>query len=261
MKFSKEELRVLYKNPTELKLNPKNSRTHSKKQIQQIAQSINALGFNNPVLIDKNNTIIAGHGRVLAAKELGMDTIPVICLNHMTQEQIRAYIIADNKLAEAAGWDKEILKIELDFLMNLEPDFGFDATITGFDIPEIDFIINPESIEEAKSDAGQDKDDKFFETVVDIPKRVKKGELWKLGEHLLYCGDALKESSYQILMGDNKAQIVFTDPPYNVKVKGNVTKQKHHDEFAFASGEMGQSEFIDFLKKAMVLQAKYSIDG
>ena len=120
MKTSQKELAILYKNPMELKLNPKNSRTHSKKQLHKIAQSIEKLGFNNPVLIDTENIIVAGHGRVLAARELGLTEIPTICLSHMSQEQIRAYIIADNKLAEEAGWDNEILKIELDFLMNLE---------------------------------------------------------------------------------------------------------------------------------------------
>lgn len=257
----KKELKVLYKNPKELKLNPKNSRTHSKKQIQKIAKSIDKLGFNNPVLIDADDVIIAGHGRVLAALELGLTKIPSICLNHMTQEQIRAYVIADNRLAQEAGWDKEILKIELEFLMNLEPEIDFDATITGFDIPELDLIINPEGLETIKNGESKASDAQFMENVIDIPKRVNKGDLWRLGEHLLYCGNSLEEASYKILMQNELAQVVFTDPPYNVKVKGNITKQKRHEEFEFASGEMSKDEFTGFLKKAMNLQSKFSIDG
>ena len=261
MKGFKHELAILYKNPKELKLNSQNSRTHSKKQIQKIAKSIEKLGFNNPVLIDTDDVIIAGHGRVMAAIELDLSMIPTICLNHMTKEQIRAYVIADNRLAEEADWDKEILKIELEFLMNLEPELGFDATITGFDIPQLDLIINPEGLESIKKIDSKDSDTLFLESVIDIPKRVKKGDLWQLGEHLLYCGNSLEETSYKILMQNELAQVVFTDPPYNVKVKGNVTKQKQHEEFEFASGEMSKCEFVNFLQKAMNLQSKFSVDG
>lgn len=261
MKTSQKELAILYKNPMELKLNPKNSRTHSKKQLHKIAQSIEKLGFNNPVLIDTKNIIVAGHGRVLAARELGLTEIPTICLSHMSQEQIRAYIIADNKLAEEAGWDNEILKIELDFLMNLEPEIGFDVTVTGFDIPQLDLILNPEALESVKEASKADPDMEFLANVIDIPKRVNRGELWKLGEHLIYCGNSLEEVSYKKLLKNEQAQIIFTDPPYNVKIKGNVTKQKQHEEFELASGEMKKDEFIDFLKTAMSLQVRYSIDG
>lgn len=261
MKTERENLEIRYLNPTELKLNPKNSRTHSKKQLLKIAQSIEKLGFNNPVLIDTENIIVAGHGRVLAARELGLTEIPTICLSHMSQEQIRAYIIADNKLAEEAGWDNEILKIELDFLMNLEPEIGFDVTVTGFDIPQLDLILNPEALESVKEAAKADSDTEFLENIIDIPKRVNKGELWQLGEHLLYCGNALEDISYEKLLGNEQAQVVFTDPPYNVKIKGNVSKQKQHEEFEFASGEMKKDEFTAFLKTAMRLQVRYSIDG
>lgn len=261
MKTQNENLEIRYLNPAELKLNPKNSRTHSRKQLHKIAQSIEKLGFNNPVLVDTENVIIAGHGRVLAARDLGLTEIPTICLSHMTKEQIRAYIIADNKLAEEAGWDNEILKIELDFLMNLESKIGFDATITGFDIPQLDLILNPEVLDSVKNVSKKDSDTEFLENVIDIPKRVKKGDLWELGEHLLYCGNSLEEISYKKLLQNELAQIVFTDPPYNVKVKGNVTKQKQHEEFEFASGKMKKDEFTEFLKTAMSLQAKFSVDG
>ena len=261
MKSRKNKLAINYQNPAELKLNPKNSRTHSKKQLHKIAQSIEKLGFNNPVLVDTENVIIAGHGRVLAARDLGLTEIPTICLSHMTQEQIRAYIIADNKLAEEAGWDNEILKIELDFLMNLESEIGFDATITGFDIPQLDLILNPEVLDVVKDASKKDSDTEFLENVIDIPKRVNRGELWKLGEHLLYCGNSLEEISYKKLLQNELAQVVFTDPPYNVKIKGNVSKQKQHEEFEFASGEMKKDEFTEFLRTAMRLQTKFSVDG
>lgn len=261
MNLKKDKLKIYYINPFELKLNPRNSRTHSKKQLHKIAQSIKKLGFNNPVLVDIDNVIIAGHGRVLAARELGLTEIPTICLSHMTKEQVRAYIIADNKLAEDAGWDNEILKIELSFLMNLEPEFEFDATITGFDIPQLDLILNPEIIDSGDEVSKADSDTEFLISIIDIPRRVNKGDLWMLGEHLLYCGNSLEESSYKKLLGNEQAQIIFTDPPYNVKIRGNVTKQKQHEEFELASGEMKKDEFIDFLKTAMSLQAKYSIDG
>lgn len=261
MNLKKDKLEIYYINPFELKLNPRNSRTHSKKQLHKIAQSIKKLGFNNPVLVDIDNVIIAGHGRVLAARELGLTEIPTICLSHMTREQVRAYIIADNKLAEDAGWDNEILKIELSFLMNLEPEFEIDATITGFDIPQLDLILNPEIIDSGDEISKADLDTEFLKSIIDIPRRVNKGDLWMLGEHLLYCGNSLEESSYKKLLGNEQAQIIFTDPPYNVKIRGNVTKQKQHEEFELASGEMKKDEFIDFLKTAMSLQTKYSMDG
>lgn len=257
MANSKKELKVIYRNLNELQENPKNSRVHSEKQVAQIAKSIEKFGFNNPILIDCKGVIVAGHGRYRAAKELGFEEIPTVSLSHMTPEQIRAYVIADNKLAENSGWDKEILKIELEYLMSL--DLDFDATITGFELPEIDLIINNQGIEEAKSKKEPDED--FFETTVDIPKRTQKGDLWQLGNHKLYCGDALEKESYEKLLGKERAGIIFTDSPYNLKIIGNVTKQKHHKEFAEASGEMSEQEFIDFLRKSMELQAEYSKDG
>lgn len=257
MKDSQNKFDISYKNITELKPYKNNSRTHTAKQVHQIAKSLKQFSFVNPILVDESNTIIAGYGRYLAAKELKMETVPTICISHLTKDEIRAYVIADNKLAQNAGWDKDILKIELDYLMNSELDF--DVTITGFEIPEIDLIINHEGIEEARS--KKEPDEEFFETMVDIPERVKKGDIWKLGEHKIYCGDALEKESYEKLLDKELAGIVFTDPPYNVKIVGNVTKQKHHKEFAEASGEMSEKEFIDFLRKSMELQTKYSKNG
>lgn len=253
-----DKLKIEYKSPGTLKSNPHNSRIHTKKQVHQIAQSEKSLGFNNPVLIDADNTIIAGHGRVLAAKELGLTSIPTICLSHLSPEQVRAFIIADNKLCENAGWDKEMLKIELDYLINLDIDLGFDATVTGFEIPEIDSIINIEAIDDARDDKVSE--DNFFENITKIPKRVKRGDIFQLGEHKLICANALEENSYKAIMSEEKAQVNFTDPPYNLS-KRTITKQKHHKDFVQAAGEMNRTEFVDFLLKAMTLQARYSVEG
>ena len=250
---------ISYKNITELKPYKNNSRTHSEKQVHQIAKSLDRFGFVNPILIDESNTIIAGYGRYLAAKELKMKIVPTICISHLTKDEIRAYVIADNKLAQNAGWDQDILKIELEALMALSLELNLDATITGFELPEIDLIINSSGIEEAK--AKENVDEYFLDDNISIPQRVKKGDLWKLGNHKLYCGDSLLEDSYKKLLGKEQAGVIFTDPPYNVRIQGNVTKQKHHKEFAEASGEMSKEEFINFLKTVMDLQAKYSKDG
>ena len=176
------KLKIIYKNQNELMPNPRNSRTHSEKQIHKIAKSISKLGFNNPVLIDATGMIVAGHGRCEAAKLLGLENIPTICLENLTKDQIRAYITTDNKIAEEAGWDKEILKIELEYLMSL--DLDFDATITGFEIPEIDAITNFDVINDFKKDA-QDLVDKL-PNESEIEKRVKIGDLWQLANHKLY---------------------------------------------------------------------------
>lgn len=260
MTGSEPRLEITYKNPNELRANPNNAKDHSEKQIQQIAKSISKLGFNNPILVDESGMVVAGHGRLEAAKKLGLQTVPTICLVHMTPEQVRAYIIADNKLAELAGWDNEILKIELYFLMNLDTDFGFDATITGFDIPEIDLIVNAEMIEDAKDDKEIEED---FLEAVDIPQKVKPGDNWQLGENLLICGDALKEESYKYLMGEELAEVAFVDYPYNVAVNGHICGKgkTKHDEFAMASGEMKKGDFTDFLATSMTLQKKYSKEG
>lgn len=232
-----------------------NARIHSKKQISQIARSIEDFGFNNPILIDDKNTIIAGHGRFEAAKHLNLKTVPTIQLSHLTSEERKAYIIADNKLAEKAGWDKDILKIELQNIIDL--DQNFDLTLSGFETPEIDFILY-EDID------GKDKtkDDETLD-LLDIPQRVSFGDLWKLGEHYLLCGDSLKTESFKKLMQGQKADMVFTDPPYNVKIDGHVCNKGKikHKEFAFASGEMSDGEFKKFLKTTLENLIAYSSSG
>ncbi len=232
-----------------------NARTHSDRQVGKIAASIKQFGFNNPVLIDKNSIIIAGHGRCQAARKLGMKTVPTICLDHLTDAEIKAYILADNKLAELAGWDREILAIELQHLTSLELDF--DVEITGFGAGEIDFIIGG-AVEEKLDPA-----DEIIEPEKEKPPVTRSGDLWHLGNHRLICGNSLDGASYAALMGDEKAQMVFTDPPYNVPIDGHVCGNGaiKHAEFEMAAGEMSDEEFTAFLTTSMGLFRSYSDDG
>ena len=232
-----------------------NARRHSDKQIGLIADSIRTFGFNNPILVDKDNTIIAGHGRWEAAKKLKMGEAPTVCLDHLNENEVRAYILADNKLAELAGWDNEILAIELQDLMSL--DLDFDLEITGFEMGEIDFLIGGPVSEEP------DPADEVIEPDTDKPAVTVPGDLWILGKHRLYCGDSLNEASYSALMRNEKAQMVFTDPPYNVPIDGHVCGKGEikHREFEMGVGEMTQQEFIDFLTKSMQLFCAHSVSG
>lgn len=234
----------------ELKPYPKNARTHSPKQIRQIAKSIQQFGFVNPVLIDKENTILAGHGRVEAAKLAGLTEVPAVCISHLTPAQKKAYILADNRLAELAGWDKDILKVELEELQSI--DCGFDLTLTGFDTPEIDILLAPET------SAAEESGDFLGKQ---IPSRVKTGDLWQLGNHKLLCADCTQASSFKRLLGTEKAHLIVTDPPYNVKIAGHARSGEKHREFAMASGEMSQNEFSQFLKGVFSLLAENSSPG
>jgi DNA modification methylase len=245
-------LAVVYQETQHLIPYQRNARTHSKRQIRQIADSIGAFGFTNPVLVDRSGTIVAGHGRVQAAKLLGMKKVPTICLENLNEDQIRAYILADNKLAEKAGWDNAILVIELQHLTSV--DLGFDVSLTGFEIGEIDLIC-----QEA---ATQEKDEEPVE-IGTGPAITKPGDVWSLGNHRLRCGDALDESAYSALMNGQTADLVFTDPPYNVKIDGNVCGKGaiRHREFAMASGEMTEAEFLSFLSRALGLLVRHSKTG
>jgi len=206
------QLALVYLPARALVPNPRNARTHSKHQIRQIAASIREFGFTNPVLIDRKNTIIAGHGRVEAAKLEGIEQVPTILLENLTEDEIRAYVLADNRLAEKAGWAKEILAIELQHLITI--DETIDVTVTGFEIPEIDLILQ-------QVKAEQDKDD-----VVDIDEAAQAvtqaGDLWLLGRHRILCSNALAEGSFKTLMGNRRAHMIFVDPPFNVKIDQNV---------------------------------------
>lgn len=252
---SRHALSVKYASLTDLARYSQNARTHSKRQIRQIAESIRVFGFVNPILIDRKNRIIAGHGRVEAAKLLGISKVPTICLESLSEEQIRAYIIADNKLAENAGWDKSILAIELQHLLTLDCA-DFDVTITGFEVAEIDGIL-------AEVTDAIEMEDPVPEPVWDRPPITGLGDLWLLGKHRILCGNSLREDSYKSLMGRSKAAMVFADPPYNVPIDGNVCGKGsvRHREFQMAIGEMSPPEFIAFLSSSLRLFARYSISG
>ena len=248
----KSELSVVYVPLSSLTAFSKNARTHSKQQIRQIAASVKEFGFTNPVLVDQQNTIIAGHGRVEAAKLLGLIEVPTICLERLSPDQIRAYVIADNKLALSAGWDNSILAIELQHLLTIQTDF--DVSITGFSVPEIDMVIGQAS--------EADEDDEIEPTDLG-PAVCQPGDVWCLGNHRIVCGSSLREESFATLLGERKAHMVFADPPYNVPIDGHASGNgaiKHHD-FAMACGEMSETEFTAFLSTSLELLAKYSQNG
>ena len=191
-----------------------NARTHSKKQIRQIAKSIERFGFCNPVLIDDAKQIIAGHGRVEAAKLLGMEAVPTVRLSHLSETDKRAYILADNKLAEKAGWDREILAIELQALV----DLNVDVELTGFETAEIDLILD-EAREATGSPTGPEDAVPAYSTG---PAASRPGDLWVCSQHRLLCGDSRDPAAYDVLLDGAKAEFVFTDPPYNVPIDGHV---------------------------------------
>ena len=249
-------LQIVYLSPDVLVENPRNARMHSPEQITKISRSIRSFGFNSPILRDRNNVIIAGHGRVAAAKILGLSAVPTVLLDHLTDAQKRAFILADNRTAELSEWNESVLAQELEDILKL--DASFEITDTGFEIPKIDLLI--EDARNPKRDADP-ADEPVDPNKVDAVARV--GDLWICGRHRIFCGNALDPLSYQIVLGEEKAQMVFIDPPYNVPIEGHVSGlgKAHHCEFAMASGEMDEAEFTGFLSRAFRLLSSASMDG
>ena len=223
-------LKIAYKDPGQLRPRARNPRTHTAKQIKQIGASIKEFGFISPILIDGSDGIIAGHGRAEAAKLIGMNDVPTVRVDHLSPAQIRAYVIADNRLAENAGWDRELLTLEL---QELSVELNFDVTVTGFETAEIDLLVTE------LNENAPDEADQVPEIDRSVPAISRPGDLWRIGNHVLLCGDALNRDSYVNLLGSQRAQMVFTDPPYNVEIAGNVSGlgRVKHREFAMASGE------------------------
>ncbi len=252
MKAVKE---VIERSVGSLKPYARNARTHSKKQIKQIASSIERFGFVNPVLISDDGEIIAGHGRVEAAKQLGIKTVPTLALSHLSEIERRAYVLADNKLALNAGWDREILAIELQGLV----DLNFDVELTGFSLAEVDFALDE------AGEANPDGLDAAEDAVPDVtgPAVTSMGDVWILGRHKVVCGDARSSDDYSRLLGNERVDMVFTDPPYNVAIDGNVCGlgSVKHREFAFASGEMSEMQFTQFLEQSLGAMASVMRDG
>jgi len=251
----KQRRRIVWRATADLKLDSKNPRFHARKQITQIARSIEAFGFNVPVLVDPDAKVIAGHGRILAARQLGWTEVPTICLEHLTNAQTRAFMIADNRLTENSCWDDRLLAEQLKELSVLDLDFELD--VMGFEMGEIDFRI--QGLEPAPE--GADPADAL--PAAKSRPVTHPGDSWICGVHRILCASALEESSYRTLMGRKKGAMIFSDPPYNVPIDGNVSGLGaiHHREFAMASGEMSAAEFTEFLFQACSLLASYSASG
>jgi DNA modification methylase len=248
-KPSQRELAIVYRSPSALKPDPRNARTHPKRQVEQIVRSIREFGFTNPVLIDEAGVLIAGHGRLRAAKDLGLTSVPAIQLEGLSEAQKKALRLADNKIALNAGWDLEILKLELDDIGTL--DIDFDLSVTGFSSGEIDVALN----------AVNDPDD---EIIPAVPKeaRTKCGDIWILGNHRLGCGDGRDVSFLRKVVGEGALiDAAFLDPPYNVKINGHANSTGRHREFAMASGEMSAVQFQAFLAETLGAAAEISREG
>lgn len=234
-----------------LRPNPRNARTHSKKQINQIAASIRKFGFIVPIIIDDEGNIVAGHGRLEAAAELGLAQVPIIRVRFLTDADRRAFAIAENRIAELSGWDEALLTEELRFLL----DDGFELEITGFSTSDLDFAI----VDELPVSEPE---------MVELPDPSKDaisrpGDLWLIGPHRLLCGDSRAVESFEALLADERATLVFADSPYNVPIDGHVSGsgRVHHREFAMASGEMTPAEFTHFLRAVFRLCVRFSTDG
>jgi ParB-like nuclease domain/DNA methylase len=249
-------LRVQSLSISQIKLNQRNSRTHSAKQIRQIANSIVAFGFTNPLLITADGTLIAGEGRYKAAQLLGLAKVPVIVLAGLSPARLRALAIADNKIAENAGWDRARLAIEIPELAGLLETEGLDVLILGFETVEIDQLVT--DFEENAADPQDSIDPKWSKGGV----ISKPGDLWVLGPHKLLCGDARSATDIARLMAHCRADMAFIDPPYNVRIGGVVGRGRtKHSEFAMASGEMSPTEYVRFLGKTLNAAASVSREG
>ena len=245
---------VDYRPTSGLRLGRINPRVHRPRQVRQIAASIEAFGFIVPVLVDAQGNVIAGHGRVLAAQLLGFSAVPTIRLDHLSESQARAFMIADNRLTENSEWDERLLAEQLKTLTELELDFSLE--VTGFEMGEIDLRI-----EGLSAEPEDDPADALPEP--GTAPVTAAGDLWLLDRHRVHCASALEEASYVALLQAEKAAMVFTDPPYNCAIEGHVSGLGaiHHRDFAMASGEMHEEQFAAFLTRACSLLARHSADG
>jgi DNA modification methylase len=250
-------IEIVYRCIEQLKPDSGNPRLHSKKQVRQIASSIETFGFNVPILVDVDLNVIAGHGRLLACHELGWTKVPTLCLDHLTQAQARAFMIADNRLTEIATWDDRLLAQQLKDLSLLGLDFSLE--VTGFEMGEIDLRIA--SLDDLPETANDPAD---VLPEVSLGQAVSKhGDLWLLDRHRVLCGDALDPEAFTLLMGEERAAMVFTDPPYNVPIEGHASGLGaiHHRPFPMAVGELDKAAFTAFLGQACQNLAAFSTDG
>ncbi|MEO6298645.1 MAG: DNA methyltransferase [Paracoccaceae bacterium] len=236
-----------------LKAYEHNPKLYSPQQIAALARSIASFGFTNPVLIDADDSVIAGHGRLEAARLAGLETVPVICLGHLSKAQAKAYRIADNRLAEiGTSWSPDLLQLEVSAILKM--DCSFDIELTGFGSRELQL--------QADTAAA---DDDVEDEVPQVPTSAvtQAGDDWRMGDHRLLCGDALAAESYQVLLGAERPAMMFTDPPYNVAMAGHATGngKARHREFVQASGEMSAPEFQRFLLAFCLLAARFCKPG
>ena len=256
MQMSTGSIAITQLNPAQLVPNPKNARIHSERQIKQIAKSISTFGFNTPILIDCNQNVIAGHGRLLAAKSLKLVQVPTIRLEHLTAQQVKAFAIADNKLTDSSTWNDRLLGEIFIELSSQDLDFSLEAS--GFTMGEIDLCI--ENLAPGKHSSNDAEKVPLPEPG---PAITQLGDLWLLDKHRIYCGDALVEASFSTMMKGDLASLIFTDPPYNVPILGHVSGKggSQHREFAMAVGEMSEDQFTDFLKQVFINLTKNSGNG
>ena len=252
-----KSLKIGYRPIRELEPDPVNPRSHSKKQVRQIAESIRTFGFNVPILVDRHDNIISGHGRLLACAELGLAEVPTLCLDHLTPAQARAFMIADNRLTEIGTWDDRLLAKQLKELSVQGLDFALE--VTGFEMGEIDLRI-------ASLEEPLEPEDDPADMVLDVPigqPLSKIGDDWILGPHRVLCGNALDPAAFAALMGEERAAMIFTDPPYNVPIDGHASGLGaiHHRPFPMASGEMDRPEFTAFLSQVCRNLAAFTIAG
>jgi DNA modification methylase len=231
-----------------------NPRLHPKSQIDKLARAIDEFGFLIPILIDSQNKVLAGHARLEAADKLSLPSVPCIRATHLTEAQKRTFIILDNRLTEEAKWDFQLLAKEIEFLQ----DEGIDLTTTGFEIPEIEMIFDA-----VMPNASNTATDDVLPSLAPGNIITRPGDLWILGDHRIFCGDARRRESFDILLSGEVAQLVFIDPPYNVKIRGHVSGKGRikHREFVHASGEKTSAQFTKFLEESLSLLAEHSSDG
>jgi hypothetical protein len=239
----------------ELRPNPRNPRRHPKRKIRDLANHILKLGFIGVIIIDETGLILAGHARYLAAKLLGFMTVPTLCVGGLNEAHKRVFLLADNKFGERAAWDREMLVAELQELSVVLPSLDLDIAITGFEAGEIEILFA-----DAENDKPEPED---WIPPIRGPVTTRRGDIWQLGKQRILCGDARDPSDYVRLFQKERAAMVFTDPPYNVPVRGHVQgRGRHkHAEFAFASGEMSETEYGSFLAHCLGCAADVSRDG
>jgi DNA modification methylase len=249
-------LRIIYRHIDEIRPDPRNPRKHSQRQIKKLARIIRRLGCNVPLLLDRNGQLLAGHARYQACRSLGHTELPTICLDHLDEPQARAFMLADNRLAQLGEWDEPLLAEHLAELSQL---LDFEVELSGFEIGEIDLCIESLNSGEGATDAA----DALPPSPSSQRPVTHPGDQWLLGEHCVRCAEALEESSYCDLLNAKRAAMVLSDPPYNVRIEGHVSGlgRIQHREFVMASGEMNEAEFTLFLSRVCALFARFSTDG